>query len=141
MKKELYNVPGKVVGHHHPDIHAIIDTWSSLFISLDEWKSSVYDIGIVDYAPKNGVRTWIIDTSTARSVFPPDVQEFREKVAKPKLEENGVQYLFVVLPEVGIGKFSAGKTAQLYDSNGKMQAFEVTSVDEALDILRERNAI
>ena len=141
MKKELYNVPGKVVGHHHPDINAIIDTWTSMFISLEDWKSTIYDIGILDYAPRNGVTTWIIDTSDARSVFPPEVQDFRNSTARLKLEENGIRYLFVVLPQEGIGKFSAGKTADIYNDKGGMRTFEVGSIQEALSILKEANAI
>lgn len=139
MKKELYNLPGKVVGHFHPEINTIVDTWTSMFVSLEQWKSTVYDIGITDFAPKNGVTAWIIDTSKARSVFPPEVQEFRQNVAKLKLEENGVEYLFVVLPEKGIGKFSAGKTANLYEGQGRLKAFEVKNIDEALLILKEAN--
>lgn len=141
MVKELYNLPGKVVGHYHPEINTIIDTWTSMFISLEQWKSTVYDIGIMDFAPKNGVIAWIIDTSNARSVFPPEVQEFRQKVAKPKLEENGVRYLFVVLPEKGIGKFSAGKTANIYEGQGSLQAFEVNSIEEALIILKGKKVL
>ncbi len=137
MAKELYNIPGKVVGHHHPEINAIVDTWDSLLITLDDWKASVYDVGITDYAPKNGVTVWIIDTSNATGVFKPEVQEFREKVARPKLEENGVEYLFVVLPQSAIGKLSAKKTASLYDhtKDGGLKSYHVTSIDEAKEIL------
>ena len=138
MKKEIYSIPGKVVGHHDPVLKAIIDTWTSLFITLEQWKSTVYDIGITDYAPKNGVVAWIIDTSKARSSFPPDVQEFREKVAKAKLEDNGVKYLFVVVPEKGFGRLSAGRTADLYnDIQGGLQSFEVQTLDEAKAMLRK----
>ena len=59
----------------------------------------------------------------------------------PNLEENGVKYLFVVLPQGGIGKFSAGKTADLYNDQDGMRSFEVGSIDEALKILKEANAI
>lgn len=141
MKKELYKIPGKVVGHHDPSINAIIDTWQSLFISLEEYKSTIYEIGIVDYAPKNGVTTWIIDTGHGRSVFRPEVQEFREEIARPKLEEVGIKYLFVVLPEKGIGKFSAGKTANIYGGQEKMKTFEVSSMAEVRSILMETNGI
>lgn len=77
-KKEIYQIPGKMVGYHLPEIHTILDTWSSsLFVSLEDWKSTVFDFGIMDFAPKHGVTSWIIDTSGARSVFPPQIQEFR----------------------------------------------------------------
>lgn len=141
MVKELYNIPGKVVGHHHPEINTIIDTWDSLLISLEEWKASVYEIGIVDYAPKNGVTSWIIDTSKGRGVFKPEVQEFREKVARPKLAANGVKLLFVVLPQSAIGKLSARKTAKLYKGGGELEAFPVASIDEAIAIMKQEGLV
>ncbi len=137
MKKEIYSIPGKMVGHHHPDINCIVDSWTSLFVTLDEWKSTVYDIGITDYAPRNGVTSWIIDTSKASGVFKPEIQEFRTNVARPKLEENGVTRLFVVLPASAIGKLSARKTAKLYDAKGILKAYDVMSIEEAFDIIKE----
>jgi hypothetical protein len=136
MVKELYKVPGKVVGNYHPDIHTIIDTWESLAITLEEWKASVYDVGIVDFAPKHGVIGWIIDTSQSQGVFKPEVQEFREKVARPKLAENGVRFLFVVLPQSAISKLSARKTARLYKGQGALEAHPVASVNEAVEMMK-----
>lgn len=135
MVKELYNVPGKVVGRYHPDINTIIDTWESLSITLDDWKASVFELGIVDFAPEHGVTGWIIDTSNSRGVFKPEVQAFREKVARTKLAKNGVKYLFVVLPQSAISKLSARKTAKLYQGNGVLEAHPVASVEEAVGIM------
>ncbi len=136
MVKELYNIPGKVVGHHHPEINTIIDTWESLSITLDDWKASVYNIGIVDYAPKHDVIGWIIDTSNSTGVFKPEVQEFRERIARPKLVENGVKFLFVVLPQSAISKLSARKTARLYQGKGILEAHPVASIEEAVEMMR-----
>ncbi len=141
QKLELYNIPGKVVGHYHPQLNAIIDTWESLLISLEDWKASVYDIGITDFAPKNGVTTWIIDTSNAIGVFKPEVQEFRAKIARPKLQANGVRFLFVVLPHTAIGKLSARKTANIYSGQSILQSFQVASIDEAVDMLQEASVL
>lgn len=135
-KQEIYSIPGKMIGHYHPEINTIVDTWtSSLFVSLEDWKATVFDIGITDFAPKNGVRNWIIDTSQARSVFPPAIQEFRENTAKAELEKNGVRRLFVVLPSKGIGKFSAAKTAELYDGDRGLHGYDVENIEQAFDII------
>lgn len=136
MAKELYHIPGKVIGRHHPEINTIIDTWESLSVSLDDWKASVYEIGIVDYAPKHGVTGWIIDTSNSQGVFKPEIQEFREKVARPKLAENGVKFLFVVLPQSAISKLSARKTARLYQGQGALEAHPVASIEEAVELMK-----
>lgn len=136
-KKKIYQIPGKLEGHHHPDLNAIVDTWSSsLFISLEDWKATVFEVGIKDYAPKHGVKNWIIDTRQARSVFPPDIQAFRQNVAKKELEKNGVERLIVVLPSYGFGKFSAAKTAELYDGDQGLHGYEVKSLEEAFDLIR-----
>lgn len=136
MVKELYNIPGKVIGRHHSDINTIIDTWESLSITLDNWKASVYEIGILDYAPKNGVIGWIIDTSKSHGVFKPEVQEFRKTVARPKLAENGIKFLFVVLPQSAISKLSARKTAKLYQGHGALEAYPVASIEEAVEMMQ-----
>ena len=129
------------IGHYHAEIHTIIDTRGSLLISLDDWQSTIYDIGIVDFAPKNGVKAWIIDTSKSQGVFKPEVQEFREQVARPKLAENGVKHLFVVLPATALGKLSAKKTARLYGGQSTMKSHHVASVAEAIDILKTEGVI
>ncbi len=137
-KIEIYSIPGKMVGHHYPEINTIVDTWtSSLFVSLEDWKATVFDIGITDYAPKNDVKNWIIDTRQARSVFPPAVQEFRKNIAKPELEKNGVKRLFVVLPSSGIGKFSAAKTAELYDGDEGLNGYDVETLEQAINIIKK----
>ena len=136
-KSEIYRIPGKLIGEHIPEIQTILDSWnSSLFVSLEDWKSTVFDIGIMDYAPKHDVKNWIIDTSEARSVFPPKIQEFRQSVAKKALQDNGVKRLIVVHPKSGIGKFSAAKTAELYDSD-ELKTFDVESLQEAFDIIQQ----
>lgn len=135
--KELYKVPGKVVGHHHPDINAIVDTWDSMAISLEEWKSTIFEIGIMDYAPKHGVTTWVIDTRHSSGIFYPEVQEFREKVAAQKLVENGVRFLFVIQSRSVLGKSSGRKTTELYSKQNNLISFQVASIEEALDIVKE----
>lgn len=134
MKIEVYNIPGKVVGHHHPEINAMVDTWESMIISLEEWKANIYDIGICDYAPKHKVDTWIIDTSNGHGVFKPAIQEFRENVARPKLVENGVKFFFVVSSQSAVSKLSSRKTSKIYSGDKHMKSFYVDSIDEAKEI-------
>ncbi len=136
-KEEIYSIPGKMTGHYYHQIDTIIDTWtSSLFVALEDWKATVYDIGIAEFAPNKRVKNWIIDTSQARSVFPPAVQEFSEKEAKPKLEEMGLQRLIVILPATGIGKFSASKIAEIYDGEAGMKSYELENMDQAMELIK-----
>lgn len=134
-REEIYSIPEKMVGHYYPEISAIVDTWeASLFVSSEDWKSTVFDIGVSEIVPKFKVKHWIINTSKARSVFPPAIQDYAENKAKPALEKHGLTHLIVVLPETGIGRFSAGKTADIYDA-GKLNAYQVENLDEALALI------
>lgn len=137
MKKEIYTIPGKLVGHHHPEIDAIIDTWTSLMITLDDYKSTIYNIGILDFAPKNRVTTWVIDTSNAAGVFKPEIQEFRQNIVGPKCVEIGIRNFFIVQPQSAIGKLSTRKTTNIYAGQKAMQTFEVSSIDEVLTMLKK----
>ena len=136
-KIEIYNVPGKVVGHHIPEINAIVDTWDSMMITLEEWKANIYDIGIADYAPKNKVDTWVIDTSKGSGVFKPEVQEFREQVAAATLVQNGIKLFFVIASGSALGKLSSRKTSKIYTGHGDMKSFYVESMQEVLRIRKE----
>jgi hypothetical protein len=137
MKVELYNVPGFVVGHYHPDINTIIDTWDSMSISLEDWQSTIYEMGILDFAPKNGVTAWITDTSTASGVFKPELQEFRASISAPQMAKGGIKCFFTVLPNSAIAKLSVRQTSKVYTGHGEMKSFTVDSMEEALKIREE----
>ena len=135
--KEIYNIPEKMKGFHDPTINAIIDSWENMNVSFEDWKSTIYDIGITDYAPKHGVDTWVIDTSKGTGVFNQEIQDFRDKVARPKLVENGIKYFFVVSSGSALGKLSSKRTSKIYAEGGLMKSFHVESIEEAKQIRAE----
>ncbi len=139
-KIEVYSIPGKMVGHHHEDINAMIDTWKNLLVSLGEFKANIHDIGL-EYAEKHRVTTWIVDTSDSTGVFKIEIQQFIESTVAPKCAEIGIKHFFVVLPSSAVAKLSTKKVARINSNQKGMQTFEVTSVDEALDMLKEANRI
>ena len=77
MKTVIYSIPGHVTGTYDSNINGIIDTWESLLISMEDFKSTVYDIGIA-FAKENNVTAWIVDTSQGQEVFSKEVQDFVE---------------------------------------------------------------
>ena len=135
MRQEIYSIPGKMSGSHDLQINAIIDSWQNLLVSLDDFKKTIFDKGIL-YASQNGVQTWIVDTSNALGTFKPDIQEFIEGTVAPKCSDIGIKYFFVVLPKSAISRLSARKVANINANQEGMQTIEVGSVDEALTLLK-----
>ncbi|MCV9385764.1 hypothetical protein [Reichenbachiella ulvae] len=135
-KKEIYSIAGKLKGHHDSDINGMIDTWENLLVSLDQFKTNIHDIGL-EYAEKNHLTTWIVDTSNSTGVFKKEIQGFIESVVAPKCAEIGIKYFFVVLPQSAIAKLSTKNVAKINSGQEGMQTFEVASVDEALSMLQE----
>lgn len=136
MKTEVYSIPGKMVGHYDGANNAMIDSWSSLLVSLDEFKAAVYDVGI-DFARKNKVTTWIVDNSTSNGVYKKEVQDFIGTTVAPKCAEIGIKYFFVILPQSAIAKLSAKNVAKINSNQKGMQTLQVASVEEALKMVKE----
>lgn len=136
MNREIYKVEGFMNGVYDSIHRSILDTWSSLLITKDQFKSSIYDIG-VDFAVKNGVKYWIVDTSNAVGVFKKDVQNFIDSTVAPKFAEIGIVYFFIVLPQSAISKLSAKHIAKINDDQDGMQTVQVRSVDEALQLIKK----
>ncbi len=141
MKREIYSIPGRMVGHYDPEINGIIDTWSSLLVTLDQFRENIFDIGVLDFAPRHGVNTWIVDNSTAEGVYRKDVQSFIQTTVAPKCAEIGIRYFFVVLPQGAIAKLSARNVAKINANQEGMQTLEVASVQEAIDLLQEAQVL
>lgn len=131
MRKEIYNVAGKMVGEHDTNVQAMVDTWESLLISVDHFQSSIVEVG-VPYAKTHGITTWIVDTSAAIGAFKMDVQKFIEETVAPSFAAIGIKYFIIILPASAIGKMSAKKVAQTNDAQEGMQTIEVFSWEDAL---------
>ncbi len=137
MKREIYSIPGKLVTHYHSDTRTIIDTWTDMSVSLEEWKSTIYDIGIMNFAAQNGAKAWITDTSNAKGVFNRDIQEFRAKTSAAAMEKSGIKCFFTVLPQSAISKLAAYQTSKNYAGHGSMTSHTVNSLDEAFAIRKQ----
>ncbi|NQZ75989.1 MAG: hypothetical protein HRT61_07740 [Ekhidna sp.] len=134
MKTLIYEIPGKMQGHYDTDKKTIIDTWSILNASFEEWKSTIYDVGIMDFVAKNGATTWITDTSNATGVFDKKIQQFREDVSAEAMAKSGIKMFFTVMSGSAIATLSARKTSKAYAGHGNMQSISVGSLEEAFEM-------
>ena len=132
--KEIYKVDGFMTGKYDIAHSAILDTWSSLMISQEQFKSTIFDVGVA-FAMANEIRYWIVDTSNAVGVFKKDVQAYIDSTVAPKFAEIGIIYFFIVLPQSAIAKLSAKHIAKINDDQKGMQTVQVGSVAEALSII------
>ena len=139
MKKVIYQVPDRVIGEYDAQNSTMIDTWSSLMISVDDFRGSIYEIG-VPFAVTNKITSWIVDTSTAEGLFKKDVQEFIDQTVAPRFAEIGIRYFFIVLPQSAIAKLSAKHVAKINDNQDGMQTIQVASVQEAIELIKKNRS-
>lgn len=135
MKTKIYEIPGKMVSHYYPpEEKTIIDSWTELNASFEDWKKTIYEIGILDFAPKNGVTTWITDTSRATGIFDNQIQDFRKDVSAAAMAKSGIKLFFTVLSSSALSTLSVRKTSKVYGGHGEMKSMAVSSLEEAFEI-------
>lgn len=134
MKSLIYEIPGKLQGHHIPNQRVMIDTWTSLHVKKEEFESTIFDQGI-PFGYQNGVNAWIVDTSRSSGVFNKEVQGFIDSDVAPTMARKGIKFFFVVTPESALARMTAKNVLKLNDKQIGMQTIEVGSQQEALDML------
>lgn len=130
----MYSIPKKLIGEYDSDLNAMIDNWSSLLATLEEFKSTIYDQGI-DFVVKNKATVWIVDTSQGKGAFKKEVQDFIQSHVAPKCAEAGIKYFFMILPQSAIAKLAAKRVVELSSNNEGMQTFQVGSMEEVMQML------
>ncbi|MBU0468202.1 MAG: hypothetical protein KKD07_02715 [Candidatus Omnitrophica bacterium] len=65
---QIFEIPGKIRVDWNEEVKAVIDTWSSYFVILEEFIEAVL-VKVVEFAKARGVKSWIVDSSQANGVF------------------------------------------------------------------------
>jgi len=91
MKTKIYEIPGKLVVECDTTARAIIDTWTTYFVSLEEFREAVLIRG-VEHAKANNVHAWIVDSHKAKGVFSPEIQDFIASKVFPVFAKIGIKY-------------------------------------------------
>ncbi len=92
-------IPGKMESVWHEEVKAVVDTWSTYQVSLDEFKQAVTDKELL-YAKAHGGKAWIVDSSQAKGVFPSDVQAFIASDVFKSFARDGIKYFITISSEV-----------------------------------------
>lgn len=130
----VYSVPGMLDVAWHSDAKAIVDTWSSYDISLDDFKEAVLNKGLTFAGPK-GVQAWIVDSSQASGAFSQEIQAFIGSEVFPAFAKVGVKYFITITSQVSAITKMTVRTYQAKTGPHGIKLVEAGSVDEAKEWL------
>ncbi len=95
MRTKIHEIPNKLLCEWESESKAVIDTWTTYNISLEEFKEAVLVKG-VNYGKENGVKAWIVDSHKAKGVFSQEIQEFIDTDIFPTFARIGVKYFMPI---------------------------------------------
>ena len=128
---KIHSVPEKLEVTWNDEVKAIIDTWSTYHISLEEFKEAVLVKGL-DHAKANGGIAWIVDSSKAKGVFTPEIHNFIGTDIFPAFAKNGIKYFITITSQVSaITKLTVRNYSAKTGPNG-LKLVELNSVKDAI---------
>ena len=131
---DVYSIPGKLTVTWDPEVRAIIDTWTSYSIPLEDLRYAVLGKGL-SHAKAHGGIAWIVDSSNAGGIFYQEIHDFINRDVFPAFVECGIKYFLTVDPEVPVTR----KTVETYKKKAGpmgLELIEVPNVGEAKRWLR-----
>lgn len=90
----IFEIPGKLTVEWSSEAKAIIDTWTSYSISLEEFDKCITE-GI-NHSVVNGGTAWIIDSRSSNGQFSKEIQDFIVTDILPNLSKNGIKYFMTI---------------------------------------------
>ena len=138
MEESVFEIPGKLSVSWIGEVKAIVDTWTSYYISLAEFKNAVLEKG-VSFGKIRGVKAWIVDSSQAKGAFSQEIQDFIGSTVFPKFAEIGVKYFITITSQISaVTKMTVASYSAKTGPNG-LQLVEVASVEHAIEWLATNN--
>ena len=136
---KIYEIPKKLTVTWDSETKAIIDTWSTYFISIEEFTTAVMEKGLT-HAKQNGGRAWIVDSSKASGVFSQEVQDFISAKVFPASQQNGIKYFITINSTVSaMTRMNVKRYSAAAGPNGLL-LIELNSTEDALAWLKEQSA-
>ena len=127
----VYEIPGKLTVTWNAEVKAIIDTWTSYSVSLEEFRKAVLEKGL-DYGKERGVQAWIVDSSSAKGVFQPEIQEFIGSDVFPMFGSIGVKHFITISSQVSALTNMTVKTYASKTGPNGLQLVELNSTADAI---------
>lgn len=133
MREKIHTIPGKLEVAWDPGVRAVIDTWTSYAITLDQFRDAVLEKGLT-YAKAHRGRAWIVDSSTAHGAFPQEVQAFIGSDVFPTFSKNGIKYFLTIVSKSAVTNISIKDYTSKLGPHG-IQLVEVPSTEMAVEWL------
>ncbi len=136
MKTQIHSIPGKMDTYWISDVNAILDIWTTYTVSLKDFNEAVLVKGI-NHSKAHKGRAWIVDSSTAKGAFSPEIQNFIGSDVFPTFAKSGVKYFITILPkDSALTRMTVKNYSSKVGPNG-IELVEVDSVDDAIEFLKE----
>ncbi len=135
MRTIVYEIPGKLKVEWEPEVRAIVDTWTTYFVSLDEFREAVLTKG-VDHAKANGVQAWIVDSHNAKGVFSPEILDFIGSDVLPTFAEIGIKYFMTINAEDALTRITVNQYSAQVGPHG-MKLLKGSSAAGAIEWLKK----
>lgn len=132
---KIHSLPGKLEVSWRSDVKAIVDTWHTYGITLDEFKEAVLVKGL-NHSKANGGVAWIVDSSKAEGVFDTEIQNFIGSDVFPAFAKNGIKYFITINSQVSALTKMTVRTYQSKTGPNGLKLVEVNSVDDAVEWLK-----
>ncbi len=134
----VFELPNKLTVDWKKEVRAIIDTWTTYNISLDEMRRAVLIEG-VNFAKERQVKAWIVDSSSAKSAFSQDIHRLIDTEIFPVFHSIGVKYFITINSKISsITRLNVKQYSAVAGPNG-VQLIELNSVADAVKWLKSRN--
>jgi hypothetical protein len=93
---KLYEIPGTLLVEWNSEVNAIVDTWSSYFITAAKFREAVMGAGL-SYARSYRCRAWVMDASGVKAgAYPQEVQDLIAKEVFKAFAVVGIKYFLTI---------------------------------------------
>lgn len=135
MRTKVYEIPDKLLVEWEPSVRAIIDTWTTYFISLEEFSNAVLIEG-VNYAKAHNGQAWIVDSHKATGVFSSEIQDFIVSDIFPEFKRIGIKYFMTINAEDAVTRLTVNQYTTQAGPLG-LKVLKGSSVEGAIQWLQK----
>ncbi len=139
MRTKIYEIPDKLLVEWDSDAKAVIDTWKTYSVSLEEFKEAVLIKGI-NYAKNKGVRAWIVDSHEAKGAISQEIQQFIETQVFSTFARIGVKYFMTINSESALTNLSISQYSTSAGPHG-LKVLNGSSAEGAIEWLKKNDKI
>jgi len=137
MRTKIYEISGKMTGEWDPSAKAMVDTWSTYFVSLEEFREAVLIKG-VNHSKANGGVAWIVDSHRATGVFSQEIQKFIETDIFPTFASIGIKYFMTINSDDAVTKLTVNEYSTKAGPHG-IKLLKGSNVAGALEWLKQNS--